>query len=144
MAKIGPTPIPERRSSRSMLQGNADGSMLSTLGPGQRAPLLPPHANPRTCVTVPPRAEKALVNLPNPLLASDELHLSKKSSTKTIRVTAGLHRQMWISGYPILIDIHTENRSSKALKRVDLQLEKTILFYNFSAPSTGTRTADLL
>lgn len=88
--------------------------------------------------------KKALVNLPNPLLASDELHLSKKSSTKTIRVTAGLHRQTWISGYPIFIDIHTENRSSKAVKRVDLQLEKTILFYNFSAPSTGTRTADLL
>ena len=30
------------------------------------------------------------------------------------------------------------------MKRVDLQLEKTILFYNFSAPSTDTRIADLL
>ncbi|KAL2053580.1 hypothetical protein ABVK25_006233 [Lepraria finkii] len=38
-----------------MLQGNADGSMLSSPGPGQRVPLLPPHANPRTGVTVPPR-----------------------------------------------------------------------------------------
>lgn len=30
------------------------------------------------------------------------------------------------------------------MKRVDLQLEKTILFYNYSAPSTGAVSADLL
>ena len=77
-------------------------------------------------------------------MASDELILSKKVSSKTIRVTAGLHRQTWISGYPVFIDIYIENRTSKAVKRVDLQLEKTIMFYNYSAPSTGTRTADLL
>lgn len=84
------------------------------------------------------------MNLPNPLRAIDELQVSKKPLRKTIRVTAGLHRQTWISGYPVFIDIHIENESSKAVRRVDLQLEKTVLFYKYSAPSTGTRTADIL
>lgn len=89
-------------------------------------------------------AEKALVNLPHPLLASDELQFSKRTSTQKIKLIAGLHRQTWISGYPVFIDIHIENRSNKTVKRVDLQLERTILFYNYSAPSTGAMSADLL
>ena len=53
MAKGGLTPIPERRSSRSMLQGSVDGSMLST--PGYRPLLLPMHTTPRTGISVPTR-----------------------------------------------------------------------------------------
>ena len=77
-------------------------------------------------------------------MASDELQFSKRTNNQKVKLTAGLHRQTWISGYPVFIDIHIENRSNKSLKRVDLQLEKTILFYNYSAPSTGAVSADLL
>lgn len=89
-------------------------------------------------------AEKALVNLPNPLLASDEMFLSKKADTQMVQLTAGLHRQTWISGYPIFADIHIDNRSSKMVKKVELQLEKTTLFHNYSAPSTATSFVDVL
>ena len=89
-------------------------------------------------------AEKALVNLPHPLLASDELQFSKNTNAQWIKLATGLHRQTWISGYPVFVDIHIENKSHKTVKRVDLQLEKTILFYNYSAPSTGAISADLL
>ena len=77
-------------------------------------------------------------------MASDELQFSKSTNNQKVKLTAGLHRQTWISGYPVFIDIHIENRSNKSVKRVDLQLEKTILFYNYSAPSTGAVSADLL
>ena len=77
-------------------------------------------------------------------MASDELQFSKRTNNQKVKLTAGLHRQTWISGYPVFIDIHIENRSNKSVKRVDLQLEKTILFYNYSAPSTGAVSADLL
>lgn len=88
--------------------------------------------------------EKALVNLSSPLLAVDEMPMSKRSSTRTVKLTAGLHRQTWISGYPIFVDMHIDNKSSKDVRRVELQLEKTTLFHNYPAPSTNAVSADVL
>ncbi|KAL6713345.1 hypothetical protein ACLMJK_008810 [Lecanora helva] len=88
--------------------------------------------------------EKALVNLKYPLSVSDELILSKRSNLQVVKLTAGLHRQTWISGYPVFIDIHIENRSDKDIKRLELQLEKTTLFHSYSAPSTATKVTDTL
>jgi hypothetical protein len=59
-----------------------------------------------------------------------------------IKLTAGLHRQTWISGYPVFVDVHINNESSKDVKKVELQLEKTILFHDYSAPSAGSRSTD--
>lgn len=73
---------------------------------------------------------------------SDELYLSRKISTQTVKLTAGLHRQTWISGYPVFVDVHIENWSSKDLKKAELQLEKATLFHDYSAPSAGTRPAE--
>ena len=89
-------------------------------------------------------AEKALVNLKYPLSVSDELILSKRSNVQVIKLTAGLHRQTWISGYPVFIDVHIENRSEKDVRRLDLSLEKTILFHNYSAPSSAAKLSDTL
>ena len=89
-------------------------------------------------------AEKVLVNLKYPLSVSDEFCLSKKSSVQVIKLTAGLHRQTWISGYPVFIDIHIENRSEKDVRRLDLQLEKTVLFHSYSAPSAAAKLTDTL
>ena len=89
-------------------------------------------------------AEKALVNLSSPLLAVDELVLSKRHTTQTVKLTAGLHRQTWISGYLIFVDMHIVNRSSKDVKKVELQLEKTTQFHDYTAPSTSAGLADVL
>lgn len=89
-------------------------------------------------------AEKALVNLSSPLVAVDEMPTSKRFNTQTVKLTAGLHRQTWISGYPVFVDMHIENKSSRDVKKVELQLEKTTLFHNYPAPSTNARSADVL
>ena len=89
-------------------------------------------------------AEKALLNLSSPLIAAEEMPISKKHSTQTVRLTAGLHRQTWISGYPVFVDMHIENKSSRDVKKVELQLEKTTLFHNYPAPSTDAGSADVL
>ncbi len=70
--------------------------------------------------------------------------MSKQYSTQTVKLTAGLHRQTWISGYLIFVDMHIENRSSKDVKKVEVQLEKTTLFHNYPAPSTNAGSADVL
>lgn len=88
--------------------------------------------------------EKALVNLSSPLLAVDEMPMSKRHSTQTVKLTAGLHRQTWISGYLVFVDMHIDNKSSKDVKKVELQLEKTTLFHNYPAPSTSSGSADVL
>ena len=89
-------------------------------------------------------AEKALVNLKHPLSVSDGLNLSRKSNAHVIKLTAGLHRQTWISGYPVFIDVHIENRSNRDVRKLELQLEKVVLFHDYSAPSTATKPNDTL
>lgn len=70
--------------------------------------------------------------------------MSKRYNTQTVKLTAGLHRQTWISGYLIFVDMQIDNKSSKAVKKVELQLEKTTLFHNYPAPSTSAGSADVL
>ena len=89
-------------------------------------------------------AEKALVNLRYPLSACDELNLSKKFNTQIIKLTVGIHRQTWISGYPVFVDVHIENRSCKDVRKLELQLDKTIIFHDCSAPNTGSKSTDNL
>ncbi|KAL8920746.1 MAG: hypothetical protein Q9208_006076 [Pyrenodesmia sp. 3 TL-2023] len=79
--------------------------------------------------------EKALLNLPNPLVATDEVQSSHRGSLETVILTAGVHRQTWISGYPLFVDIRISNRGSKTVKRVGLQLEKSTFVYAYAAPS---------
>ena len=69
------------------------------------------------------------MSLPSPLTASDERTISRGSSFEIIKMTAGLHRQVWVSGTSIFTDIHVANNSRKAIKKLELQLERDILFY---------------
>jgi hypothetical protein len=78
-------------------------------------------------LTVP--AEKALMSLPSPLTASDEWVKPRDVSIEVIRVTAGLHRQVWVSGTSIYVDVHISNSSRKTVRRIELQLERDILCY---------------
>jgi hypothetical protein len=74
-------------------------------------------------------AEKALISLPSPLTASDEWIKARDSTIEIVRVTAGLHRQVWVSGTSIFVDVHIANNSRKTIKKIELQLERDILCY---------------
>jgi hypothetical protein len=84
---------------------------------------------PWTGTTLTELAEKALMSLPSPLTASDEWIKPRESSVEIVRVTAGLHRQVWVSGTSIYVDVHISNNSRKMIKKIDLQLERDILCY---------------
>jgi hypothetical protein len=85
--------------------------------------------------------EKALMSLPSPLTASDEYVKHTANGPQTIKVTAGLHRQVWVSGTSIFADVHIANSSKKSIKRLELQLERDILFYKHSAAATLEKSA---
>jgi hypothetical protein len=74
-------------------------------------------------------AEKALMSLPSPLTASDEWVKAREGSLEVIRLTAGLHRQVWVSGTNVYVDVHIANNSRKTIKKIELQLERDILCY---------------
>ena len=71
------------------------------------------------------------MSLPSPLTASDGYVRHGSHSIETIAVTAGLHRQVWVSGTSIFVDVHTANNSKKTIKRLELQLERDILCYKY-------------
>lgn len=88
--------------------------------------------------------EKALASLPSPLLASDSLSLSNGPETNNVKLTAGLHRQTWVNGAMIFVDIHVCNNNSKTIKKIEIQLEKTTLWYSHAAAGTAEKSASHL
>ncbi|CAF9940934.1 MAG: hypothetical protein HETSPECPRED_002685 [Heterodermia speciosa] len=88
--------------------------------------------------------EKVLVNLPSPLTASEELHFRTTDSPLPIRFTAGLHRQTWISGYTLFVDIHVENRSNRDVNKIEVSLEKATVIYSFPPAATKVGPAEAL
>ncbi|KAL9041801.1 MAG: hypothetical protein Q9180_001046 [Flavoplaca navasiana] len=79
--------------------------------------------------------EKALLNLPNPLVVTEEVQTSHRGSLDSVELTAGVHRQTWISGYPLFVDVRIDNRGSRFVKKVELQLERMTFIYAHAAPS---------
>jgi hypothetical protein len=69
------------------------------------------------------------MSLPSPLTASDEWIKLRETTMEVVRVTAGLHRQVWVSGTSIYVDVHIANNSRKTIKKIELQLERDILCY---------------
>ena len=88
--------------------------------------------------------EKALSSLPSPLLATDSLIVSQSANIQTVRVTAGLHRQTWVNGSLIFVDVHIINGSSRTIKKLEVQLEKTTLWYTHAAAGTAEKSASHL
>ncbi|KAH7047546.1 hypothetical protein B0J12DRAFT_126393 [Macrophomina phaseolina] len=86
-------------------------------------------------------AERALMSLPSPLTASDEYTRPRESSIEVTKVTAGLHRQVWVSGTCIFVDVHIANNSRKTIKKLELQLERNILCYKHTAAATLEKSA---
>lgn len=69
------------------------------------------------------------MSLPSPLNASDEWTKPRDTTVEVVRVTAGLHRQVWVSGTSLYVDVHVANNSRKTVKKIELQLERDILCY---------------
>jgi hypothetical protein len=69
------------------------------------------------------------MSLPSPLTASDEWIKTRDVTVEIVKVTAGLHRQVWVSGTSIYVDVHITNNSRKTIKKIELQLERDILCY---------------
>ncbi|KAL8725957.1 MAG: hypothetical protein Q9166_007034 [cf. Caloplaca sp. 2 TL-2023] len=88
--------------------------------------------------------EKALLNLPNPLVATEEIQTSHRAGIETVELTAGVHRQTWISGYPLFADVRIGNRGSKIVKKIELQLERSTFVYAHAAPSDENGLGDTL
>lgn len=53
-----------------------------------------------------------------------------KSRQEEIYLTAGIHRQVWVSGTNLFADVHIANDSHKAIKKLELRLERIVLCYN--------------
>ena len=75
---------------------------------------------------------------------TDEIQSSRRPSLETITLTAGLHRQTWISGYPLFVDIKISNQGTKTVKKVELQLERSLFVYANAAPSVELGLEDTL
>ncbi|MCJ1432271.1 hypothetical protein MMC27_001627 [Xylographa pallens] len=85
--------------------------------------------------------EKALVNLASPLIASDEIYSSRFGVRDAIKLTAGVHRQTWVSGIALFVDVHISNSSRRTVKKIELQLERATTFYNYAPASTQAELA---
>ncbi|KAJ4360831.1 uncharacterized protein N0V89_001398 [Didymosphaeria variabile] len=85
--------------------------------------------------------EKALMSLPSPLTASDEWLKPRDATLEIVRLTAGLHRQVWVSGTSIYVDVHIANNSRKTIRKIELHLERDILCYKHAAACTMEKSA---
>jgi hypothetical protein len=88
--------------------------------------------------------EKALASLPSPLLAADTLAITQAPDVHSVKVTAGLHRQTWVNGGKIFVDVHIVNHTAKCIKKIEVQLEKTTLWYAHAAAGTAEKSASHL
>ncbi|KZF22161.1 hypothetical protein L228DRAFT_261373 [Xylona heveae TC161] len=84
--------------------------------------------------------EKTLIALPSPLSASDETIARRSHPSEKIQLTAALHRQVWISGTSIFVDVHIVNRTHKWIKKLDIELQRNISFYKNTPASTLDKT----
>lgn len=88
--------------------------------------------------------EKALASLPDPLLAADTVSITNNGQVGTCKLTAGLHRQTWVTGAAVFVDIHIANNTSKSVKKIEVQIEKSTLWYSHAAAGTIEKSASHL
>lgn len=87
---------------------------------------------------------KALASLPSPLIATETLELKNDFGIQSVKLTAGLHRQTWVSGNSIFADVHIVNNSQRILRKLELQLQRSTLWYAHAAAGIGDKNANHL
>lgn len=85
--------------------------------------------------------DKALTSLSSPLTAADEFRLTHFGRSESVKLTAGVHRQVWVSGSSVFVDVHVANKSHKPVKRLELSLERNVLCYKHAPASTREKSA---
>lgn len=77
--------------------------------------------------------EKALLPLDVPLLATEE-HSLRWGGHDTLKVTAGLHRAVWVSGTVAYVDVNIVNNTRRRVNTIRLKLRRHILAYKTAGP----------
>lgn len=72
--------------------------------------------------------ERALLPLDTPLLATEEGAL-RWGGHDTLKVTAGLHRAVWVSGAVAYVDVNIVNNTRRRVNTIRLKLRRHILAY---------------
>lgn len=72
--------------------------------------------------------ERALLPLDTPLLATEEGAL-RWGGHDTLKVTAGLHRAVWVSGTVAYVDVNIVNNTRRRVNTIRLKLRRHILAY---------------
>ena len=84
------------------------------------------------------------MNLPYPLTVSEQLDFPKLGRTQIVKLTAGVHRQTWVSGNQLFVDVHISNSNPRPVKKITLRLEKVTMVFAHAAPGTKVGTAEYL
>lgn len=88
--------------------------------------------------------ERALLPLNIPLLATEEGPL-RWGGHDTLKVTAGLHRAVWVSGTVAYVDVNIVNNTRRRVNTIRLKLRRHILAYkNVGHFSLSSRCQELL
>ena len=61
-----------------------------------------------------------------------------------VELAAGPHKQTWVNGAMIFVNIHIANKSSETIKKVETQLVKKTLWYSHLAVGIGGKIANYL
>lgn len=72
--------------------------------------------------------ERALLPLSTPLLSTEEGVL-RWGGHDTLKVTAGLHRAVWVSGTVAYVDVNIVNNTRRRVNTIRLKLRRHILAY---------------
>jgi hypothetical protein len=72
--------------------------------------------------------ETTLLPLETPLVSTEE-HALRWGGHKTLKVTAGLHRAVWVAGTAAYVDVNIINNTNRKITRIKCKLRRHILAY---------------
>lgn len=72
--------------------------------------------------------ETALLPLEQPLLSTEEHHL-RWGGHDTVKVTAGIHRAVWVAGTAAYVDVQVINNTDRKISSIKCKLRRYILAY---------------
>ncbi|KAI5804421.1 hypothetical protein EDC01DRAFT_419079 [Geopyxis carbonaria] len=84
--------------------------------------------------------ESALLPLETPLLSTEE-HALRWGGHKTLKVTAGLHRAVWVAGTAAYVDVNIVNNTNRRVRSIKCKLRRHILAYKNTVALTENKSA---
>ncbi|KAF8251940.1 hypothetical protein K440DRAFT_51622 [Wilcoxina mikolae CBS 423.85] len=81
-----------------------------------------------------------LLPLERPLLSTEE-HSLRYGGHKTLKVTAGLHRAVWVAGTAAYVDVNIINNTNRKVKSIKCKLRRHILAYKNTVALAENKSA---